>query len=191
MNLIDKHIKCFLRDSQDCRGVAAMEFAIVLPFLLMVFLGGAEASRYFLIHQKAEKLAYTVADVITQSKSLTNAQIAQTLTVSSQLMQPFTFDDDGVVILTSVYQSGVINPPSVNWQYVGGGTLSRTSKIGVPNYYATLPGGLSLADKDNVIIAEVYYRYKPLFGSAAFAEKDLYKTVIFKPRLGNLTTPPT
>lgn len=172
-------------------GIAAIEFALMLPVLLTLFLGGFEMSRYVLIHQKAEKVAYTVTDVTTQFDSVTNAELAQVLTAATQLMLPYTFGADGVVIITSVYQSGTVNPPVVKWRYTGGGTLARTSQIGSVNGYATLPQNLTLNDKDNVIVAEVYYRFRPVFASRVLATSDIYKTAVYKPRLGVLTTPPT
>ncbi len=171
-------------------GVAAIEFAMALPVLLLLFLGGFEVSHLLLLHQKSDRIAYTVADVVTQSTTVTNAQLNQILNASAQIMQPFTFGANGVVIITSVYQSST-NPPTVRWRYTGGGTLPRTSQIGSVNGTATLPSGLTLNDRDNIIISEVYYRYTPLFPGIIFDARDIYKTVIFKPRLGALTTPPT
>ena len=81
-------------------------------------------------------------------------------------------------------------PPVVNWQYVGGGSLSRASLIGVVNGNATLPAGLTLNVKDNVIVAEVFYRPTPIFLTESWAATEIYKSAIFKPRLGALTTPP-
>lgn len=170
-------------------GIAAVEFALVLPILLLLFLGGFELSRFLLIHQKVDRIAYTIADVVTQSTVVTNNQINQILSATIQIMNPFSFTDEGIVILSSVYQSGS-NPSTVRWQRSGGGTLSRSSQIGMPSGNATLPVELTLNDKDNVIISEVYYRYTPVLSAGILSPQDIYKTAIFKPRLGALTTPP-
>ncbi len=172
-------------------GVVATEFALLAPILLLLFLGGFEMSRFLLIQQKAEKVAYTVTDVVTQNTTITNAQLASIVIAASQIMQPYTFGANGVVIISSVHQSGTVNPPTVKWRYTGGGTLLRTSQIGNVNGNATLPGGLTLNDKDNIIITEVYYRYTPMFSGGAIGAQDIYKVTIFKPRLGALTTAPT
>ncbi len=173
-----------------CRGIAATEFAVALPFLLLLMLGGMELSRYVIMHQKLEKVAYTVADVVSQSDSVTVAQLDQAVLAAATIMEPYDFSPSGVVFISSVYKSGA-NAPTVRWQYSGGGVLSRTSQIGVVGANAVLPNGLTLNDKDNVIIAEVFFSYEPFLAGGIFADDvDLYKVTIFKPRLGALTTPP-
>ncbi len=176
----------FLR---SCHGVVATEFALMAPLLLILFMGGFEISRFLLVQQKTEKLAYTMADVVTQNSSLTQAQLTSMMNAATEIMKPYTFGGSGIVMVTSVYQNGTVNPPTVNWRSTGGGTLARTSKLGSVGGYATLPGLLSLNDNDNVIVAEVYYVYTPLFSSVV-GTQDVYKAIVFKPRLGLLTSTP-
>jgi Flp pilus assembly protein TadG len=171
-------------------GVAATEFAIALPFLLALMLGGFELSRYVILHQKLEKVAYTIADVVSQSDTVTIAQLDQAVTAATTIMEPNPFAPNGVVFISSVYKSGT-DEPTVRWQYSGGGSLTRTSSIGTLNAIATLPNSLTLNDKDNIIIAEVFYNYAPFLSGGIFADDvEIYKVTIFKPRLGALTTPP-
>ena len=172
------------------RGVAATEFAVALPFLLVLMLGAIEISRYVIIHQKLEKVAYTIADVVSQSDTITIAQLNQAVQAAATIMQPYTFSPNGVVFISSVYKSGT-NAPTVRWQYHGGGALERESEVGLVGATAALPNALTLNASDNVIIAEVFFRYEPFLVGGIFADdQQLYKVTIFKPRLGALTTPP-
>lgn len=177
---------------RDARGVAATEFAIAAPVMITLFLGSFEVSRYMLIHAKAEKVAYTLSDLISQTEqvSLTNSQITQLMNAASQVMSPFTFGANGVVIITSVGKTGT-NAPAVLWRSTGGGTLSRTSQIGNVGASASMPAGFTMVDKENVIAAEVYYTYTPVLGSQIIGSQTIYKTAFFKPRLGALTNAPT
>lgn len=177
-------------------GVAAMEFALNLPILLLLAFGGFEVSRFLLIQQKTDKIAYIVADVISQSttSTLSNAQITQIMTAAAQVMNPMTFGPKGFVIVNSVTQTGAPtanNQPKVSWQRTGGGTMTKASQVGTVAGNATLPGNITLVDKDNVIVVEVFYNYTPLFGANYVAAKQFYRTAIYKPRLGSLTTAPT
>lgn len=190
MNPIKQLRRHSFRFRHNVRGIAATEFALVAPMLLLLILGGFEFSRYMLIHQKTEKVAYTVSDVVSQNTSVTDAELTQISNAAAQIMAPYSFSSQGVVIVTSVYKP-VGSAAKVNWRHSGGGALVRASQIGAVGGAATLPTGLELNDKDNVIVAEIYYFYTPLFGGSLIANGDIYKTAIFKPRLGALTTPPT
>lgn len=171
------------------RGIAAVEFALSLPFLILLFFGTFELFRSILINQKLEKLSYTVSDVVAQQSSITQSQLAQIMTAASEVMDPFPFGTNGVVIVSSVYKQGT-SPPVVKWQYKGGGSLNRNSMVGPVNADATLQNGLTLNDKDNIIVSEVFYSYGPLLGDAIMSDTEAYKTAVFKPRLGVLTTAP-
>ncbi len=175
--------------SDNC-GVAAIEFALVLPLLLLLFLGGFEVSRFLLIHQKADRVAYTITDVVTQSTSITRNQLEQILHAATQIMQPFEFADSGIVIISSIYQDNNSPTPIIRWQYSGGGKLSRNSKIGRNNGSASLPNNLTLNNNENVIISEVFFTYTPIFPLEILPAVEIYKAITFKPRLGVLTTPP-
>ena len=52
---------------QDTRGVAAIEFALLLPMLITLLIGCLEVTFKIWSTQKAEKLAVTLSDVIAQS----------------------------------------------------------------------------------------------------------------------------
>ena len=182
------HFKKFLRVSD---GVAVVEFALCAPMLLTLLLGSVEATRFLLINQKEEKIAFTVSDVVAQSTTLTTAAIDQLLAATQDMMNPYQFGTNGVVLITSVTKNTGSNP-IVNWRYSGGGQLTgMTSRLGNVGATAKLPTGFTLNDKDNIIIAEVYYRFKPLFASKLFGATTLYKMALYKPRLGALSSPPT
>jgi Flp pilus assembly protein TadG len=183
------HIRLVTRAQE---GVAYLEFAIVLPFLLALLMGSIEVTRYILIAQKLEKVAVTISDVTSQGSTISTSDLDNIITAASQVMQPYTFGANGYVIVTSVRQTGTSsgsNPPRVNWQYTGGGTWTQTSMIGTPGSAATLPNGMTLFDRDNIIITEVFYNYQPLLSTnGVITGTSLYKVGVFKPRLGDLST---
>jgi Flp pilus assembly protein TadG len=173
-------------------GIAYLEFAIITPFLVALLLGTIEITRYVLITQKVEKVAATIADVVSQGSTVTTAGLNNIITAASQVMQPYPFGASGFVIVTSVRQNGaytVSNPPRVAWQYTGGGSYSQYSQVGSPGTAASLPNGMTLFDKDNIIVTEVFYNFQPLIGTQTYVTPNmLYKVSVFKPRLGDLST---
>lgn len=171
-------------------GVAAVEFALMLPILLVLLLGGMDITRFMLYQQKVDRIAFTMADLVAQEQSVTTAQLNDIALGAAQIMQPFPFGAQGVVIVSSVYKDPNQAYPVIRWQYSGGGSLGRSSKIGNVGGTPILPNGLTLNGKDNVIIAEVYYRFSPLYNSGYTPDTDIYKVSIYKPRLGALLSLP-
>ncbi len=169
-------------------GSVLVEFALALPLLLLFYMGGVELTRFILINQKLEKTTSTVADVVAQATSIVTSDLVDLLSASQNLMDPYRFNTNGRIIITSVVQSTA--PPAlpvVRWQYCGGGTLTATSRIGAVGTSATLPTGFTLALGDDIIIAETFYNYTPMFGSQIVGPRNLYKVAYYRPRLGALS----
>jgi Flp pilus assembly protein TadG len=177
-----------LRRAQE--GVAYLEFAITLPFLVAIFLGAVEITRYIILVQKVEKASQALSDLVAQSEDITTTQLNQLILAAGQIVQPFDFGPNGYAIVTSVTRTGT-DPAVVNWQYASSGSSggwTHASLIGTPGNTATLPTGFTVADRENVIFAEVYYNFSPIIVSSVLGNRTLYKTAIFKPRLGDLSS---
>ena len=173
------------------RGVAAVEFALTLPIWITMFLGMSDGAYCMVINERTDRIAYSVTDIVTQYQTVTLANLQDIVQAATQLMNPFTFGANGVVIVTSVYKPAGKNP-TISWQYTGGGTANNNSLIGNVGGVPTMPNGLVLNDNDNVIISEVFYKFTPMFVSAAlFNSNTVYRTAIYKPRLSPLINPPS
>ncbi len=177
---------------RDERGIAAVEFALCVSVLLMLFLGSVELTRYILVVQKLEKTISMMADVTTQvdpdQAPLSVATMSQILGASQDMMNPYAFGANGFVVITDVTKTGT-NNPVINWQYCGGGTLSATSKIGtIKGGLATLPAGFTMNAGEEVVIGEVFYKFSPITTQSIVQATTLYRTAIFMPRLGALTS---
>jgi Flp pilus assembly pilin Flp len=178
---------------RDTRGVAAIEFALMLPMLIALLIGCLEVTFKIWSTQKAEKLAVTLSDIIAQSTSVTNDDLTSLTSAVDKIMDPFPFGaDEGRVIISSIYVEQDETIAKVNWQcfFPPTGSFNATSEFGVKDADADLPTGFTLAPRDNVIVAEVFYQYHPIAPGLLFDESVVYRRALFKPRLGTLITDP-
>ncbi len=172
-------------------GLAVVEFAIMLPVLMTLFYGCIETTRFILVTQKAEKLAHTVADVTAQSATVTTANLDRLMEATNDIMQPFPFHDDGVVLISSLYRTqGSTSVPRVNWRYGGGGDLVATSAFGAVGSTPVMPAGFTFEERENVIVAEVFFRWRPLISNDFFGTQIIYRQAYYKPRFGALINAP-
>lgn len=176
--------------ARDCRGVAAVEMAVIAPLLILLLLGTAEIANFVKKHFEVAQTASTVADVVARYEMVTKESILAIFDVSERVMGESRFKANGRIILSSVSKAATPGAvPKVAWQCAGGGTLIAISAIGRVGQNATLPGSLTLDADDNVIVAEVFYKYTPLFSLLPLSPA-IKKTALFRPRLGALTTAP-
>lgn len=177
-------------------GTALIEFALVLPILVTIFIGTIELSRLAIIHLKLDKAANAMADFVTQGTTVSRGDLDTFSRAVDEIIAPFSFD--GTVIFSSVQHFDVAIAPCagndidcVSWQYtpIGG----DTSKIGGPGGNASIPGGYTVNDGQNIIVAELYMNYNPLLTITSrfipgLGAQTIYKLSIHKPRRGTLTT---
>ncbi|MGE0747676.1 MAG: TadE/TadG family type IV pilus assembly protein [Rhodospirillales bacterium] len=172
---------------RDDAGAIFVEMAFILPVLILMLTGGAEVARYVLLNQRLDRVASTMADLVSQSDdTLTAAQVDDLFDAVEEVAKPFTLAATGRVILSSVTgQSG--GTSLVNWQRTTGSLTGAASKVGSPNNTATLPTGFALVDGDTAIIAEVYFDYTPLIFGGVMADRRVYHSAFYRPRFGALS----
>jgi len=181
----------FRRFGRDQSGVAAIEFALVLPVMALILLGCFEVPRFVMIYQKMARTSAGVADLVAQADDpLTTNQINDIFTAGGIMMQPYDVSTNGVIIITSINNpgaSGVTN----TWQ-MRKGSVATVSKFGIQGANPTgkIPAALSPGSNEEVLTAEVYFNYTPIFKTFIFNGSQLYIASYTRPRNHNLMTPP-
>jgi Flp pilus assembly protein TadG len=171
---------------QDERGVTAIEFALVLPVVLLILLGCFEVPRYVLIVQKISRTSSGVADLVAQAdEPLLRKQLIDIFAAGKTMMQPYD-----VVTKGKIYVSSINNPSgagvALTWQRDNGGT-GPASKI---TSGASIPAALAPASNEEVLAAEVYFTYQPVLSTLIYSGSTLYRVSYTRPRNKNLITPP-
>lgn len=167
-------------------GVAAMEFALVLPILVLFSAGTVEYSRLIMLTQKLQSSSFILADLTARDRTLSEDQLDNIFLAIDNVIQPFEFETSGKAIVSSVGVDAA-NHPVVNWQRSGSGALTATSTIGSQGGEATLPDEIDIHAGETVIAAEVFYSFTPLLG-IGLAPRVIHKVAYYKPRLGSLDT---
>lgn len=179
----------FLRGGE---GVAAIEFAMMVPFLAVALLGTIEVGRLMLLHQKISRVTTQVSDLVSQVETVTEEDIVQVFMAAENSMSPFNIGDQGLIFVSSVSTGTNASDPRINWQREGGGTYSTYSETGNVGGSADLPYGFTMLANRNVIVAEFFYRYEPFFFETpiikTFQPTDIRRFSVHRPRLGALNT---
>jgi len=186
MTLISK-IRSFLKED---RGAIAIEFGLVISALIVILMGCFECSRYILLNQKLDRTSASVADLISQANGVTASVLSDTYAAADEQTLPFDLQGHGRVIISSVYKPDT-NPAKVQWQCKGGGSYTAaTSSVGAKGANATMPSTLPVDVSENIIVAEVYYDYKPFLFNGIFKPTVFRHTSFMRPRGSQLITDP-
>ncbi len=141
-------LKLFRRDE---RGVAAVEFALLFPIMLLLYFGTAEVTMAMIANGRASHVASVVGDLVTQMPSVKQSDMTDIFAVGNAIMKPFPTSQLKLRI-SSVTADPTTGTPRIDWSSVQGMTpLARGTASG-------FPAGL-LAPNESIIMTEVQYTY--------------------------------
>lgn len=156
-------------------GIALIEFALVFPVLIALFLGVVEFSEAYAVSRKLSNAAATVSDLVSQMPSVTTNDLNDIAEVADTLLAPYSTAHLGLVISSAL--SDGQNQTSVAWSYShGSGAPARTNGNAV-----TLPAGLTEANT-SIILAETTYQFTPTIGLYLTGVITLRGQAYFRPR---------
>src|SRR5215218_5615985 len=74
----------------DTRGIAAVEFALVVPLMLVLFFGTVEFSSCVAVDRKVTLMARTLSDLTSQNVSVTSTQLTNIFNASTGILTPYS-----------------------------------------------------------------------------------------------------
>jgi Flp pilus assembly protein TadG len=135
----------------DNRAVAATEFAVIVPLMLVMFFGTVEFSSAVAIDRKVTLMARTLSDLTSQSTSVADSDMTNFFAASTGVMTPYDASP-----VTSTISELYVDPATLNarvqWSK---GSSPRTAGTTV-----TIPSSLAVGGT-YLIFSEVAYTYTP------------------------------
>jgi Flp pilus assembly protein TadG len=136
------------RRSKD--GVAAIEFALLAPFLAAMFLGTIELTDALDCQQRVTGLASTAADLIAQETAVATSDLSNVYSAVNSIVYPYSATGLKIVI-TSLVDNGS-GGGKVAW------SCAQNATPRTVNSTMVVPTGV-IASGGSVILAEVTYAY--------------------------------
>jgi Flp pilus assembly protein TadG len=151
-----RHVAALRR---DCSGLAAVEFAMIIPLMAMMLLGTYEFSAGVAIDRKVTIMARTLSDLTSQNTSVDDAKFTNFFNAGKAIMTPY---DSAPVqgTITELYIKPDTLKARVQW--------SKGAEAHSPGDIIEIPDALKIGDT-YLIYSEVKYKYVP--GVAWFINK--------------------
>lgn len=170
------------RIAGDASGVAAIEFAMVVPLMVIMFLGAVELSEALSIDRRVTAIAGATADLVAQGETTSSAELDDIMEIADALLPPninkelleiklysAVADDDGDV--------------TVDWSY--GNKVTEPYAPDTP--VTDIPDDL-VDPLTSVIIAEVKFSYTPPIAHFISGTIDLQERAYLRPRRSMMVT---
>jgi Flp pilus assembly protein TadG len=183
-----RHTACILSRLSDLRGdrrgVAAIEFAIIVPFMLALYVGGVELADGLAIQVKVTDTTHIIADLVTQQSAVTTpAAVATLLNASQATIAPYSASN--LIVTVSEVSTDSNGNATVTWsQALNGPERLKGEKM-------TLPASLAGQANISLILGEVVYLYTPNLGYAITGTVNLSDSYYLFPRNSSSIACPT
>ncbi len=173
-------VKSFARDQ---RGVSAVEFALLLPVMILIYAGVADVSRGVDANRKISRVASMVGDLISRQISVMPAQLDDLFKIGATLMIPSGTAPEIRVSFIKVEQ---VVPEEkkltvkLDWSQKTAGFKESSNRVDRENKQTYLPENLR-QEPMNYIRVEAQYTYKPLL-SAVLPDLAMEEIYYISPR---------
>lgn len=161
------------RFAREERGIALLEFAFALPFLVLLFIGGFQLMDAISAYRKVGSTVKTLADLTTQNTTITASQADEILRASQQVMAPYS--PSSATLRISQIQIDAAGRATISWSRALNGTAYANGTV------VTLPTGLSTANA-YYIFSEINYTYTPRVASSLIGTIPLTESIYMSPR---------
>jgi Flp pilus assembly protein TadG len=168
----------------DTRGVAAVEFAIVVPFMLLLYVGGVELGNGMAISVKVSETAHTVVDLVSRNACVTDSTLSTMLGASTATIAPYSSGNTTVIV--SEVSTDANGNATVTWSKALNGTARPVAQPMI------LPTALGTPSPANIslLLGEVTYQYTPNLGYTISGTIPISESYYLYPRVSSVVQYP-
>ncbi len=122
----------FRRFGPDVRGIGGVEFALIAPLLLFLYITSFELTIGLSVSKRVTRTASTIADLVTQQSKVTTSDLQQMTSVANAIFTPYKPQNLKIKI-TGVTLDASGNPTAAwSWAQDGSRPYANNSSVNVP-----------------------------------------------------------
>jgi Flp pilus assembly protein TadG len=158
--------------ARDQRGVSAVEFALLAPVMIGLYLGCAEVSDGVGADRKVSLTSAALANLTSQVATISSSDMTNILDASSAIIAPYAASR--LKMTVSCLKIDANKNVTVKWSVTRGGSVNSGAM--------TIPSALAVANSQ-LILAEVSYAYTPTIGYTISGTLTLSDKMYMSPRI--------
>jgi Flp pilus assembly protein TadG len=164
-------------------GAAAVEFALILPAMLFLYVGANEASMLISMDRKVQLISGAVGDLVARTDAdISSGDLQNYVDVAGGIISPYVVENMVQIVSQVKVENG---KGRVVWSR-GFDDQEPNPKLNrADGAEYVLPEAVTkIAEGDYVIVAETRLPYTPLYGIVYTSPVTLYRENFFMPRFG-------
>ena len=170
---------------RDREGVAAVEFALLVPIFIFLYLMSFQMTVGFSTARKVSRAASTIADLMTQQEEIDTDDLTDMDALAKAIMAPYS--TAGLTVKVTGITLDSAADATVSWSWKSDGTQPYATGLAVD-----VPTDLQATDSF-LVHAEVQTTYNYLFfvpymTSYTASSVNIYKEFYFRQRVGDGVT---
>lgn len=175
------------RFATERHGVSAVEFALILPLMLIIYAGCSEVTTALILDRKVSRAASTISDLVAQQTSVNTTLMGNIFDATAAILEP---QDSSlakvIIVVVDIKSSG----QTVAWSKARNDTAATTGAA--PPTGLAVPGSIATVG-DEVVVGRVTYSYSSPFASVmksitGSSTYNLSHVFFLKPRQGTTIT---
>lgn len=165
-------------------GAAAVEFALILPVMLLAYVGTMEASALISMDRRIQTVSSVVGDLVARKEALVEGDLRNFFGASTSIMTPYTT----ATLTQTITQIEVMEDRTIkvidSFVFTNGHLTKRTREETDDAYELPEPM-LDISLPAYIIASEASYSYTPFYGIVFDEPVNLYRQTFYLPRHGS------
>ena len=172
----------FARLARDRQGVGAIEFAIIAPILLLLYIGSLEITVGLNVAKRASRAAGSVADITTQQSSVSKTFLAGMPSVATSIFAPY--QTTGLTLKVSGITIDASGNPTVTWSWAQDGTRPYAPGTAVTTVPADMKKASSFLVHAELTIPYQLFSFGPDFLPDTLNQITISRDYFYRQRIG-------
>jgi len=183
LSRIDGLLRCYRTDE---RGIAAVEFGLIAPIMLLMMLGAVEVGRATVVSRRFDLVTHVIADLVSRDASVTGAGDLPAIASAAQLIwKPYDASTLKFQVLQIRNAGAAAKKIAPNTTYVDWSYSFFGASIPAQCSLYPMPANLIVQGASSIVV-NGFYTYTPLFSSnpvfTNVAQMNWTRTVALSPR---------
>lgn len=168
---------------RERQGAGAIEFAILFPVLVMLYIGAFEITIGLSVSKRATRAAGSIADLVTQQQSVTKSTLAEMRSVATAIFVPYN-STSLTLKITGITVDASANA-KVLWSWAQDGSVPYAKNAGVSDIPSDMKTANSFLVRSELSIPYTMFLFAPNFMPDGVRTITISRSYFYRQRQGD------